>query len=149
MPAETFFYHSFPRPRAGNPEQLGLHILGSILDRGLLLTPEKFEFREALVGGSTSPPWQIFQKRICFTELSPQQLGEHAKTFGKFAIEFDIPVLRRMGAVPVFYIPLNSEGTEGAAAAMLARLGEIQTLLTRVETIKTFTANRQTQELLN
>src|SRR5262245_56796620 len=113
MSNERFFYHSFPR----RPSVNGLSILRSIIERGLLLTPEKFEFREPLDDGSSSAPASIFQKRICFTELSPNELPAHSKLFGTFALEFDINTLRAMGAIPVFYVPLHfkADGHEGLA----------------------------------
>lgn len=56
-----------------------------------------------------------------------------------------------MGAIPVFYVPLfqSSNGHDGVAAAMLSRLGETQEILSRLDKLKSVTANRFDQtELL-
>lgn len=141
MSDQRFFYHSFPRRKSDDAIKHGVAILESILDRGLLLTPEMFEISEQLIGGSRSTPAKIFQKRVCFTELSPAELPLHAAKFGEFALEFDIAALRAMGAVPVFYFPTNvTNGFEGAATAVLSRLGETQIVLDRLLQIEQIVA---------
>lgn len=150
MGVSRYFYHSFPRGADANAR--ALPILESILERGLLLTPERIEFREELSSNTLSEPWYAMQKRISFTELAPPELIDHAATFGPFSIEWDIQVLMQMGAIPVFYVPLrfNAGSHEAIACAMLARLGEVQELLVRLEALDTHT--RQTAnkaELLN
>lgn len=142
------FYHCFPRRRGNDEIDRGLSVLSSILDRGLLLTPERIPLQESLADGSTGPEAFILQKRICFTELSRQELAAHCSQFGSFAIEWDVSTLIQMGAVPVFYVPMRSTpGTnDGAATAMLLRLGEIQELLSRLERLQM--AIRQAQHPL-
>ena len=103
-----FFYHSFPRPRPGEtPSETasrGWAILQSMKKLGLILAPEVVEWRTPVNLGTPSPI-QILQRRICFTELSPQELTEHSKHFGPFALEFETTALRRVGALPVIYMP--------------------------------------------
>lgn len=79
-----------------------------------------------------------FRKRACFTELAPTELAAHAKISGPFALEWDIARLRRLGAVRVFYVPLvtGNETNEGIGAALLARLGDVQKILVRLEKLK-------------
>ncbi|HEX9392648.1 MAG TPA: hypothetical protein VF928_15160 [Usitatibacteraceae bacterium] len=146
-----YFYHSFPRG-AGDLSACALSIFESILDRGLLLTPERIEFREELSNDTLSKPLLLMQKRISFTELEPRELPQHALTFGPFSLEWDITTLIQMGAIPVFYVPLKATpgSFDGVASAMLARLAEIQELLVRLEGINTLvnqTLNKA--ELLN
>ena len=103
-----FFYHSFPRPRRsetrGETARRGWEILQSMTKLGLVLAPEVVEWH-APVSLGTPSPIQILQQRICFTELSPQVLGGHSTRFGPFALEFDTTSLRRIGALPVIYMP--------------------------------------------
>lgn len=71
---------------------------------GLILAPEVVEWRTPVSLGTPSPI-QVLQRRICFTELSPQELSQHSMRFGPFALEFDTVALRRFGALPVIYMP--------------------------------------------
>ena len=71
---------------------------------GLVLAPELLEWSDP-VGLGTPSPIQVLQRRICFTELSPRELGGHSTRFGPFALEFDTTTLRRIGALPVMYMP--------------------------------------------
>jgi hypothetical protein len=148
----TYLYHSFPRRPGSEVIVKGLATLQEILRSGLLLAPEKITFRESLADGSRDPEIYLFQKRICFTELAPSELATHAKTFGPFALEWDIGTLHRLGAVPVFYVPLVDVHTtnEGLGAALLARLGEIQEILMRLGKLKrTVRSCSNTNEVLN
>ena len=105
---QRYFYHSFPRPRNGESNgetvQRGWAILQSIRRLGLILAPEIVEWETLGSDGSPSPT-ELLQRRICFTELSTKELGEHSKRFGPFALEFDNMALRRAGALPVIYMP--------------------------------------------
>ena len=102
------FYHSVPRPRDGEPHdariERGLAILRAIKQSGLVLAPEIVEWHTPVNIGSPSPI-RLLQQRICFTELSRNELNEHSRRFGPIAIEFDIVKLRRAGALPVIYMP--------------------------------------------
>jgi hypothetical protein len=113
IPPRRFFYHSFPR-RRGSEEtyevEKGLTILRLMKKMGLLLTPENIKWPDVSSEGSLSEPWTIVQIRCCFTELGPTELLQHAEVFGHFAIEFEIKVLPRLGAIPVFYLPRTPIG---------------------------------------
>ena len=102
------FYQSFPRPRPGETDietaNRGWAILQSMRKLGLILAPEVVEWHTPVSLG-TPEPIQVPQRRICFTELSPQELWEHSKFFGPFALEFETRTLRRFGALPVIYMP--------------------------------------------
>ncbi len=109
-----FFFHSFPRRRSGESREAqiskGKRIAKSLLSDGLVLCPENYEL--PLVGndGITPDKLEATQRRICFTELEPDLLGAHSEVFGPFALAYTIEDLRRLGALPVFYIPLESGG---------------------------------------
>ena len=103
-------------------------------EMGLLLTPEITEWPEVPPKGGSSGPWFVATKRCSFTELAPPELLQHAEYFGRFAIEFDIQVLRSLGAIPVFYLPRTSDtnaGAETLATALVACMGEIEVLFDR------------------
>src|SRR5713101_4938638 len=100
---ERFFYHSFPRRGASTDAEAekGKKILAAIRDFGLVLTPQFIEWSQPSLG---APPrvLPILQKRVCFTELSLNELPGHAEKFGHFSLEFEIDRVRRLGAMPVF-----------------------------------------------
>jgi hypothetical protein len=104
---ERYFYHSFPRRGKGEEDQIskGLEILRLIRDFGLLLTPEVTSWEYPHADGTPPRKMKLLQRRACFTELSPTELCRHAREFGDFALEFEIDVLKGLGALPVFYIP--------------------------------------------
>lgn len=128
-------YHSWPRgfnaDRPGIDE--GLSRLESMVAHGLLLTFEPLPFSEPLGDDlhDSDTIW-LRQKRICFTMLDEwPTLGSaharHATMFGPFALEFDPATLQRLGALPAAYIDLY--GPEGIGRTLLARLGDVQSLL--------------------
>jgi len=132
---ERFFYHSFPR---GASIDDGIHkgckILASIRDFGLLLTPQVIEWNQPISSGG-SRAFPVLQKRVCFTELAPFELCKHAEKFGHFALEFEIDVVRRLGAVPVFYVPQpTSEAVDGSVVgtALLAIAMDSHTVIQRM-----------------
>ncbi len=150
--SQRFFYHSFPRSEATSGEySKALAVLESILKNGLLLTPEKWSFRESLVDGGHGPEWGVVQKRICFTELAPTELAEHAKTFGPFALEWDVDSLRRMGATPAFYVPMHApQGSlEGIGAAMLARLAEVSMVVSLLRQLRDIASGQNPDETID
>lgn len=137
MAASRFFYHSFPRIRNSKEDEFtrAIQIIESVIDRGLLLTPERFDFHEELENGTLSNTMFVIQNRMSLTELEPSELIQHSKTFGSFSFEWAPDTLLQMGAIPVFYIPLkNIAGAhEALGCSMLARLCDIQKLLTRLD----------------
>jgi len=118
-PIDRFFYHSFPRRGRSTATGIekGCKILSLICEAGLLLAPEIVKWKYPHADGSPPREQETIQRRICFTELSPDELLRHAEEFGHFALEFDIDTLKRMGAMPVFYIPQPiSEGGDGVTS---------------------------------
>jgi len=117
---ERFFYHSFPRRGRSTDSEIekGCKILSLVCDAGLVLAPEVVKWHYPRADGSPPREQQTIQRRICFTELAPGELIEHAKEFGHFAIEFDVQTLKRMGAMPVFYIPQATETDEHSVASL-------------------------------
>ena len=123
-PSERFFYHSFPRRGRSTDSEIdkGCKILSLICDAGLVLAPELVKWRYPHADGSPPREQQTIQRRICFTELAPGELIEHAKEFGHFALEFDVHTLKRLGAMPVFYIPQEPDNDEQGSTSLGATL---------------------------
>lgn len=85
--------------------------------------------------GSPNRTSEVLQQRVCFTELRPSELGGHAAKFGRFAIEFRVPVTKALGAIPVFYIPRavgDVQGAEWAANVMVMQLQDAYVLVLRL-----------------
>ena len=134
----TFFYHSFPRRQQAD-SKIGLEVLGSILESGLLLTPEVIRWREPGRPTDQAPAFKALQIRACFTELPPADLPQHAERFGRFALEFTVESLRELGAIPVFYVPNGTEtaiGFNGAAQALVMRVAQVQDIISRLKRMK-------------
>jgi Putative abortive phage resistance protein AbiGi, antitoxin len=119
-PDDRFFYHSFPRRARGtvNEVEQGCKILSLVGDAGFVLSPEVLKWKYPHADGSPPREQQIVQKRICFTELPPRELLEHAKDFGSFALEFDVDVLKSLGAMPVFYIPQATDNDKTGVTSL-------------------------------
>jgi hypothetical protein len=116
---ERFFFHSFPRQTKGETraDQLarGLSILRTIKELGLVLAPEIVRWSQPTISGT--PRLVTYrQQRLCFTELQRSELPEHGKRFGPFSLQFSINTLRRLGALPVIYLPQNVKGDTGLTA---------------------------------
>ena len=133
-----FFYHSFPRSLPGEAQReiasRGWAILRSMKKLGLILAPEVVEWHTPVSLGTPSPI-QVLQRRICFTELSPQELSEHSTRFGPFALEFDTTALRRIGALPVIYMPQALSEQDHLALLgpfVVGHLGQIRGTLERL-----------------
>ncbi|MBI3884137.1 MAG: hypothetical protein HY302_00145 [Opitutae bacterium] len=111
---ERFFYHSFPRRGRDTIGEVtkGCEILALIRDAGLLLAPEIVEWRYSHANGSPPRVERFLQNRVCFTELSPSELARHASEFGHFALEFRIETIRKLGGMPVFYVPNPKEAND-------------------------------------
>lgn len=123
-----FFYHSFPRPRKSTPDHdgKGLRILESMCRNGLLLVPERVSWHDP-TGSRPGDQIHALQRRIAFTELAPSELPEHAEFFGPFALEYEIPVLRSFGVLPVIYVPDSPDrepGLDWTGISLLARLAD-------------------------
>ena len=144
MAESRYFYHSFPRPRPGEPRNevisRGLSILKSISKSGLTLAPEIVEWHvpPGLSIGVASP-LRVFQQCICFTELPPDKLTKHSETFGPFGMEFDIAALRRAGALPVIYMPQALSENDHLALIglfVVSDLNQIRDLLQTLDRVK-------------
>jgi hypothetical protein len=133
---ERFFYHSFPRRGTSTAAEIekGKQILTAVRDFGLVLTPQFIEWTQPSIG---APPrtLPVLQKRVCFTELNPKELSGHAEKFGHFSLEFEIETVRRLGAMPVFYVPQpTSEATDGSliGSAMVAIATDLRAVVQRM-----------------
>ncbi len=120
LPQDSNFFHSFPRPRDNDDNQKdtidrGLKILECLTKIGIVLAPEIIEWNQPFSDGNFRKHHTV-QQRICFTEISSIELQEHGKKFGPFAIEWEISNLRRLGALPVFYIPQPLNDNPGLSA---------------------------------
>jgi hypothetical protein len=84
----------------------------------LLLYPEAIEWSQPI---TNKPPrvFPVVQRRVCFTDLNPAELLEHATKFGHFAIEFEMDSARQLGAIPVFYVPQRDGGVGPSLVAIL------------------------------
>ncbi len=151
---QRYFYHSFPRHQGGpadswptDPSAIdtGKAILDLIAQFGLLLTPEIVTVDpELLADGSYSSGFPIYQKRVCFTGIRPDELLEHAKCFGPYALEFDVVKLRTNGALPVNYIAKQvGSGAQlgGAGISMLHRMYNLCVLVSTLNSCKSNIAN--------
>ncbi|WP_157817108.1 abortive infection system antitoxin AbiGi family protein [Bradyrhizobium sp. SK17] len=119
--SDRFFFHSFPRGRAGetsdNVVQRGLKILAFMREVGLVLAPELVKWDITGLVGGANETLETLQRRICFTELSIAELPQHSITFGPIALAFTIEKLRTAGAMPVVYVP---QGTQPNPLSLLA-----------------------------
>ena len=134
-----FFYHSFPRPRSSET-----YIQTANRGWAILESMEKTRFGlgsrgsrwDDPVGLGTPSPIQVLQRRICFTELHPGELGGHSTRFGPFALEFDTSALRRIGALPVIYMP-QALSTQDRLALLgpfvVGHLGQIRSSLEKLD----------------
>jgi hypothetical protein len=120
MAQERYLYHCFPRRGANTAAEItkGLEILKCIRDFGLLLLPESIEWSQP-VTGQAPRTFPVIQPRVCFTDLSPAELPEHATRFGHFALEFEMESARQLGAIPVFYVPQRGGGVGTSLLAIL------------------------------
>lgn len=136
---QRFFYHSFPRRgrAVADADELGLKVLESVCCNGLLLVPELVKWHDPqAVGGELL---QAHQRRVCFTELMPSELPQHAAHFGSFAIEYSIPSLRGLGALPVIYVPdtaSSSGGLDALGTLLLSNLAASVSMLSQIDQIK-------------
>ena len=87
-----------------------------------MLTPQLIEWKQPSAGKSASRVFPVLQKRVCFTELALHELPQHAEKFGHFALEFEIDTVRRLGAVPVFYVPQPTSAAGDGSAVGTALL---------------------------
>lgn len=137
----TFLYHSFPRPRKNKNEGIeigkGLKILKSIVKNGLLLNCETIKYKEPLANGQLSSSINSMSISSSFTFLEDHELKKHSNQFGNFSLEFKPQTLRKLGAMPVFYIPNPKQyhnTSETLGSSILCRLSEIPIILKTCKT---------------
>lgn len=133
--SERFLYHSFPRRFA----ESSLHdkkahvILKNIVKYGLLLTPEVITWADQMHHSRELPDYSYLQLRACFTELQRSELADHQRIFGRYVIEWSIESARKLGCIPVFYMPTSAASPTTSmgnnAASLIHRLGEIHSVL--------------------
>jgi hypothetical protein len=137
-----FFFHSFPRPRNLETREdvlrKGALIARSLLDNGLLLTPECYTYPLLDNSGGVVDIIEAVQRRICFTELEASGLPQHSETFGPFALVYEVVPLRRLGALPIFYIPLVVSGgyLSGLASELLAGLTDASRIVSSLAAVR-------------
>jgi hypothetical protein len=106
--SDRFFFHTFPRPKQGEPAEATLSRAVSILrfmkDAGLVLAPEIVTWEIGTPDGGKER-LEVLQQRACFTELALNEIDRHAATFGPITLSFNIDQLREAGATPVIYVP--------------------------------------------
>ncbi len=139
---ERFFYHSFPRRGRGTDSEIekGCKILSLICDAGLVLAPEVLAWNYPHADGTPPREAQYIQRRICFTEIPPSELIDHAKEFGSFALEFRVDTLKQMGAMPVFYIPramqIDGIGVTSLGSTLVMQSIDAMVLMMRLAGVK-------------
>ena len=146
---KRYFYHCFPQwmgasDNTASPDyDKGIQILSQMFKWGLLLTPEEIIFHgEPYKDEKAAEPIIISQKRLCFTELGEAELPFHAQVFGPIALEFNQQTLRRIGGIPVIYIPQSlSQDPESDCLALTAqtfvyRLFEVYQLISDLSDIQ-------------
>jgi len=144
-------YHSFPRVvgrdmarkkswTVAREIDVGLNVLSSILENGLLLTREDF----AIPQDGTNDCMRTLKhppKRACFTALSHPEIEEHSKIFGSFTIGLNAKVARLLGIMPTIYIYglINETGNPssditdgGVPMELVQRLRDIHALCSAI-----------------
>ena len=152
---ERFFYHSFPRRGASTAEEIdkGCKILNGDPRFRSVVNATLIEWNQPSLGGTPPRVFPVIQKRVCFTELGPLELPQHAEKFGHFALEFEIDAVRRLGAVPVFYVPqpTGEAAVDGSAVgtALLAIAMDSHVVIQRMACLdQLFKGQRQWQSIL-
>jgi hypothetical protein len=103
---------------------IGLQIMSSLFDHGLLLTPEELSIPVNPASTRKNPPGplKITQRRACFTLLEFEELFapprrethevSHVGAFGEFAVGLDPVEARLLGVMPTFYYYHVLQNTE-------------------------------------
>jgi hypothetical protein len=130
-------FHNFPRRSPGDDTtttlKRGLEILKFIVDTGLMLVPE------ILTWGTSDMQIQLCQVRFCLTELEMSDIGEHSKLFGEFAIELSPEMARKLGALPVLYMPQSlrqDKALSGVGTSLIVAIEEIRHLLEMMDELE-------------
>lgn len=144
-PSERHFYHSFPRLRPNDERayviNTGIAILESIQRFGLFLAPEVITWNQPLEDGNFRTT-TTNQHRICFTELSSDEVRTHGARFGPFSIQIRIEDLRTLGDTPVIYVPqtVNKDVRFSAIGlGMVTHINDIEYTLNQLSNLKQLT----------
>lgn len=139
---DRHFFHSFPRIRPNDSTEKiisdGLKILKCISENGLILAPEIVTWNQSLPEGKHRTITNR-QVRISFTELDSNELETHSKIFGPFSLEFDIVELRKLGVLPVMYIPQHiGEGVDysGIGASIVVHTADTKYVLNQFKQLE-------------
>ena len=127
----------------------GCQILSLIRDFGLVMCPEIVRWEYEHADGSPPRTSEVLQERVCFTELEPRELSRHGQKFGHFALEFTVPTLKSLGAIPVFYIPRATSaatGAEGAANTLVMQFIDSMILVMRINGVRSVIAESGQRE---
>jgi hypothetical protein len=148
---ERYFYHSFPRRMRDTAAEIekGCQILSLMRDVGLVMSPEIVPWGYEHADGSPPRTSEVLQQRVCFTELEPRELSRHGQKFGHFALEFTVPTLKSLGAIPVFYIPRAmsaATGAEGAANTLVMQFIDAMVLVMRINGVRSAIAKSGQRE---
>lgn len=107
------------------------------------------EWKQKVSAGEPPRISHFLQTRVCFTELSPKELPGHSLRFGRFSLEFEIDTVRRLGAMPVFYVPrATSETADGShvGSALVALSTDSLTVIERINALSEL-VNRSAPEV--
>jgi hypothetical protein len=121
--------------------QVGLAILRAIQEIGLVLAPEVLTWKQSLENGEYRTI-TLRQRRICFTELARSEVQEHGKKFGPYALELRVNDLRRLGALPVMYIPQHLKDDRKLStvgATVVAELADIKYTISQLHQLSQLT----------
>jgi hypothetical protein len=119
----------------------GLNILKSFLTSGLILAPEVVTWKQPLIDG-TNRTTVLTQKRISFTELSRNEIVEHSKRFGPFSLEFNITTLRKLGLLPVIYMPQgfgNEKDFSNIGLSIVTQINDIKYTIIQLHHLSQYT----------
>jgi hypothetical protein len=124
---DTFFYHSFPSRFIKEYDEAiekGYKTLESIVDIGLLLTPEEVNW-ESHLGPIGAVRLRIRQKRISFTFLEEKDIRDHMIKWGPFSLVFSFDSIRALGAMPLFYVPCVRNSSSDSALPPQVMIGRL------------------------
>lgn len=151
----NLLYHCFPRQKnriepgtepIGDCIRESIEILESIFDNGILLTHENVilptHWRDPY-GDALASDLEIQQFRFCLTYLQDDnELYQHSKLFGRVGVAFNIDFVRKIGGVPVFYLPapvnqIANDELDKVGISLIYRLAEMREVLETIDNLPT------------
>ena len=148
--SDDYFFHSFPR-RASKFErrqngisgerarEMGVDILASIFQGGIVLTPEPIrigrqsEFSQSRASFTFCPTLELFQRR-------GEKLS-HSERFGEFSIGIDYNSAKLLDLVPTFYCHLPSDDAGSMGSGLLDKLMDIRHLVVAIAHLEAMCCN--------